>query len=145
MKQIISIIRDECVEPTQIALKRLGITEVMVFPVMGRGQQKGAIQIHDQEGMLGRNTGPHLRRQQGLITGTGWPGYRQPQKKKAAYGFLQKQMLLIMADEEDVDPVIRELITVNQSGRHGDGKIFVCPIGHVIGLDTEGPIEDTSL
>jgi nitrogen regulatory protein PII 2 len=145
MKHIIAVIRDECVEPTQIALAHLGITGVTVFPVMGRGMQKGALHIPDQRSMLGRNTGPHLRRPQGLIIGSGWPGYRPPQKKKMVIGFLPKQMLFIMTDDENVDPVIQVLIAVNQSGRHGDGKIFVCPIAHIPWMETEGPAGTLSI
>jgi nitrogen regulatory protein PII 2 len=126
MKQVIAIIRDECVELTLAALAQIGITGIVVVPVMGRGQQKGAPVIPDQDGTLGRNAGLHLRRPG---TGMVWPAYRPPQKKKAGFGFLPKQMLMVLASDDDAGPVVQALIAVNKSGRHGDGKIFVCPIG----------------
>jgi nitrogen regulatory protein PII 2 len=128
MKQVIAIIREECVEPTTTALAGLGIAPVAAFPVMGRGQQKGAVNVPDQHSLLGRNIGSHLRRPQGVLLGTGFPDYRPPKKKKTAFRFLPKRMLFIIADDPDIEPVVRAIITVNRSGRHGDGKIFVCPL-----------------
>jgi nitrogen regulatory protein PII 2 len=128
MKQVIAIIREECVEPTLKALAVLGITCIAAFPVSGRGHQKGAVNFPDQDGMLGHNYGFHLRRQQGIRIGSGFPGYRPPEKKKTAFRFLPKQMLIMIAEDHDVEPAVRTLLHVNQSGRHGDGKIFVCPM-----------------
>lgn len=137
MKQIIAIIREECVEATEAALAGFDICGIVSIPVMGRGQQKGSIHVPDQDGTLGRNNGLHLRRPQGLVIGSGFPGYRPPQKKKTAFRFLPKQMLLIISPDETVEPVVQAMIAINQSGRHGDGKIFVCPIGRDLGLEND--------
>jgi len=137
MKQIIAIIREECVELTRSSLAGLGIAGIAVIPVIGRGQQKGAVHVPDQDGSLGRNNGPHLRRSTGLTSGMGVLSYLHPGKKKTAFRFLPKQMLILIADDEDVRTVIDVLVAVNQSGRPGDGKIFVCPIGRALGIDTD--------
>jgi nitrogen regulatory protein PII 2 len=125
MKQIIAVIRDECVELTRAALMHLVVTGIVVLPVMGRGQQKGAPGIPDQSRKLGHNAGLHLRRP---AEGPVWQEYRSPVTTKVS-GFLPKQMLMILANDNDVESIVRVLIELNQSGRHGDGKIFVCPIG----------------
>ena len=138
MKQIIAVIRDENVEPTQGILASLGSISVVILPVLGRGQQKGALPVPDNEGSLGRNAGLHLRRQQVSSATMACTGYRPLSKKKSGPGFLPKHMLIIMAPDEDVDAIIRALVSVNQSGRHGDGKIFVCPIGRSIGVEPDG-------
>jgi nitrogen regulatory protein PII 2 len=124
MKQIIAVIRDEYVDLTRAALTNLLVTGIVVLPVMGRGQQKGAPGIPDQGRTLGHDAGLHLRRPAAdPVT-----AYRRP-VKKAVFGFLPKQMLMILARDSEVESIIRVLIEINQSGRHGDGKIFVCPIG----------------
>lgn len=132
MKQIIAVIRDECVEPTQAALARFGISGIAILPVLGRGQQKGNPGVPGQEGALGRNAGLHLRRG-ARDSGSSPPAYRPPVKKKATPGFLPKQMLMLLVPDEQADRIVQTLIAINQSGRHGDGKIFVCPIGRAFG------------
>jgi nitrogen regulatory protein PII 2 len=132
MKQIIAVIRDECVEPTQAALARFGVSMIAVLPVLGRGQQKGNPGIPEQEGALGRNAGLHLRRG-GQCSGAYTPAYHRPAKKLAAPGFLPKQMLMLLVPDEQAAAIVQALIALNQSGRHGDGKIFVCPIGVAFG------------
>ena len=138
MKQIIAVIRDENVEPTQGILGSLGSISVVILPVLGRGQQKGALPVPDNAGSLGRNAGLHLRRQQEPPATMTCTGYRPLPKKKSGPGFLPKHMLIIMAPDEDVDAIVRALVVVNRSGRHGDGKIFVCPIGRSLGVDPDG-------
>jgi nitrogen regulatory protein PII 2 len=135
MKQIIAIIRDECAGPSQAALARAGISGIVIFPVMGRGQQKGAAVLPDSGGTFGRNAGHHLRRGDSC---TAWPAYQPPRKKKTGFGFLPKQMLIFSARDEVVTRAVNELLEVCQSGRHGDGKIFVCPVAQVSPGDESG-------
>jgi nitrogen regulatory protein PII 2 len=137
MKQIIAIIRDECVEPTLAALARAGISVIAILPVLGRGLQKGNPGVPGQEGGLGRNAGHHLRRG-GECASSTLPVYHPPQKKRPAPGFLPKRMLMLLVPDEQAAGIVQVLITINQSGRHGDGKIFVCPIGGVFGIDGTG-------
>ena len=37
-------------------------------------------------------------------------------------------MLVIVANDSDVRPIIATLIATNYTGHHGDGAIFVCPM-----------------
>jgi len=133
MKQVIAIIRKECLGASREALARLGIEGVVVLPVQGRGLQKGAIPVPDSPGALGRIAGFALRR----LAGPQPPARSGPPRgRKTGLRFLPKQMLIIMAEDAIVPAVVRALIGVNQSGRHGDGKIFVCPIGRELDLGT---------
>lgn len=135
MKQVLAIIRDECREASQAALARIGITGIAFVPVLGRGLQKGSPGVPGQEGALGRNAGLHLRRTED--SGTSPQVFHPHRKKKTDFLFVAKQMLIILVPDEQAPEVVQELIAVNQSGRHGDGKIFVCPIGGAIGIPDE--------
>jgi nitrogen regulatory protein PII 2 len=43
-------------------------------------------------------------------------------------GFLPKRMLIIVAYDEEVDRIVQGIVNANQTGRHGDGRIFICPM-----------------
>lgn len=42
--------------------------------------------------------------------------------------FIPKVELSIWCNDENVDPIIEAIIKVSQTGRMGDGKIFVMPV-----------------
>jgi nitrogen regulatory protein PII 2 len=37
-------------------------------------------------------------------------------------------MLIIVAYDEDVTRIVQGIVNANQTGRHGDGRIFICPM-----------------
>lgn len=41
---------------------------------------------------------------------------------------VSKRMMIIAAEDKNVDKIVREIINVNNTGMPGDGKIFVLPI-----------------
>jgi len=51
-------------------------------------------------------------------------------------GFVPKIMLSIVIDDPDVDKVVNKMLSINHTGRSGDGKIFVCPIEESIRIRT---------
>ncbi len=116
MKKIIAIIRNEKVEETKYTLKNLGVSGLTFLHVTGRGPSKSSF-LRDKKnpytikGILQRQN-PDT-----LLT-----------EKEQESGFLPKRMLIIVANDNDVIPIIDTLITTNQTGHHGDGKIFVCPM-----------------
>ena len=128
MKKIIAVIRYECVEQTKSALEAIGVKGVTFLHVTGRGQQRGTIRVADPEGTTRRNVGVYLLHQRGLITDMDKPEYHAPVEKAIEFGFLPKRMLIIVADDNDAGSIVQTIINANQSGRHGDGKIFVCPM-----------------
>jgi nitrogen regulatory protein PII 2 len=137
MKKIIAIIRNECVEPSKAVLERLGITGVAVLHVSGRGMHTYRVDIPDIEFSKQQETYIDPAQNPELSTGTESPVNSESIGPAVNHGFFPQRMLIIGVNNEDVLPVVHALIRVNQSGRHGDGKIFVCPVVTAIEF-TEG-------
>jgi nitrogen regulatory protein PII 2 len=126
MKQIIAILRDERVEETKKALDTVGVRGVTFLYVTGRGQQKGRVSV------------PHLGeipRNIWMQVVGGQPGECQPgagpvhqKDTEFASGFLPKRMLIIVAYDEEINQIVQAIVNANQTGRHGDGRIFICPM-----------------
>jgi nitrogen regulatory protein PII len=53
-----------------------------------------------------------------------------------APGFLPKRMLLLVTYDEDVTRIVQAIVNANQTGRHGDGRIFICPMISAIRVRT---------
>ena len=136
MKEIIAIIRNECVEPSKSALESIGVKGITFRNVTGRGRQKGTIHIKDPEGTLRRRIGVHMLQQRGLIGDADNPRFHVPVEKELELGFLPKRMLMMVADDDDVPSIVQTLIRVNNSGHQGDGKIFICPVAGAIRIRT---------
>ncbi|MFZ0006127.1 MAG: P-II family nitrogen regulator [Methanoregula sp.] len=123
MKKIIAIIRTEKVEETKYALKNLGVTGLTFLHVTGRGSSKsqflrGKNPSYTVKGILQRRDVVHT------LTDLD----NRLAENERERGFSPKRMLIIVANDSDVRPIIDTLITTNQTGHHGDGKIFVCPM-----------------
>jgi len=140
MKQIIAIIRDERVEETKTALEKTGVRGVTFLYVTGRGQQKGTVSAGELGSGLDRNIrmgiGGSGAVHESACPGEEKPGTFFPPEKEFAFGFLPKRMLVIIAYDEDVESVIRAIVSANQTGRHGDGRIFICPMISAIRVRT---------
>jgi nitrogen regulatory protein PII 2 len=122
MKQIIAIIREECLASSLSALQRIGVANAVAVPVTGRGRQKGAVNNSDHSPVLGRNAGLHLRRKPLEPSQASHP----PALRKPALRFLPKEMLIVMADDGNVLFIVQALISVNRSGRPWRREDFVC-------------------
>jgi nitrogen regulatory protein PII 2 len=53
-------------------------------------------------------------------------------------------MLIIVAYDEDVNRIVQAIVDANQTGRHGDGRIFICPMISAIRVRT-GELGDMAL
>ena len=127
MKKIIAIIRNEKVEETKAALMKIGVNGVTFLHVTGRGPQKGMIPSRLPAGGCPPYIGRHPLRTQNDIPVSAYLTSRPAENEKIP-GFLPKRMLIIVANDSDVRPIINALIATNRTGCHGDGKIFVCPM-----------------
>ncbi|MGA2917783.1 P-II family nitrogen regulator [Methanoregula sp.] len=140
MKQIIAIIRDERVEETKTALETIGVRGVTFLYVTGRGQQKGTVSARELGGALNRNLRMQLTSAEGANAQAGSgeeiPGDLFPLEKEFVLGFLPKRMLVIIAYDDDVRSIVQAIVNVNQTGRHGDGRIFICPMISAIRVRT---------
>jgi nitrogen regulatory protein PII 2 len=136
MKQVIAVIRSESLSRSLQALHHLGMQVIITMPVLGRGRQNGADPLVDRKRTLGRDTGSRLRRQPAPLTPV---RSSTPSRKCRGPPLLVAQhLLMLMVDDETAGSVVAALVDTNQTGRIGDGKIFVCPVGHVLDIGT-GP------
>lgn len=140
MKQIIAILRDERVEETKEALEAIGITGVTFLYVTGRGQQNGRVNAQECCRSLNRN----MRMQLASVPSrddlpndgpeNGWSPFRPD--TEFAFGFLPKRMLIMVTCDEAVYQIVQAIMHANLTGRHGDGRIFICPMISAIRIRT---------
>ncbi len=107
MKEVVAIVRMNKMNQTKKALADIGINSMTAKDVLGRG--KGLVDF----GVLkGAEKGyeeaiAHLGESQRLIP---------------------KRLLTVIVPESQVGRVVQAVISVNQTGKSGDGKIFVMPV-----------------
>jgi nitrogen regulatory protein PII 2 len=132
MKQIIAIIRNERVEETKTVLEKTGILGMTFLYVTGRGRQNGSANAQELGEVLNRNFRMQLTRAERARgpseSGKELSAGALPTEKESGSGFLPKRMLVIIAHDADVEPIVQAIIDANQTGRYGDGRIFICPM-----------------
>jgi nitrogen regulatory protein PII 2 len=129
MKEITAIIRRDKLPETKQVLEELGYPSLTIQSVDGRGRQKGAMCAEmDSEMPESFCTGVKLNPTPSTYA------LEHSLPKIALY--VPKRLLTIVAPDEVVDKIIRSIIKVNQTGRHGDGKIFVSPIECIVRIRT---------
>lgn len=102
MKEILAILRPQQVQITQDVLFEHGIETIMVSDVLGRGREGGMMREADRvEGAVAR------------------------------VSFIKKRLLSFVCPDKKVNECLHAIVKVNQTGRVGDGKIFVCPVSEV--------------
>jgi nitrogen regulatory protein PII 2 len=140
MKQIIAVVRDERIEETKKALRAIGVRGVTFLYVTGRGHRIGNVSAGVPGGGLNRTMRlPRAHAPPGEGTPDTHPGAetRPPDRDtESASGFLPKRMLVIISGDEEVDGIVQALVQANQTGRHGDGRIFICPMISAIRVRT---------
>jgi nitrogen regulatory protein PII 2 len=99
MKEIIAVIRSSQWQATKVALVKEGFWSYTVHRVHGRGRQKG-LQYLTQGGTI----------EEGIQ-------------------FLPKKLVTLFVNDEDLEAAVKVIVSVNQTGEIGDGKIFICPLG----------------
>ncbi|MCX6690509.1 MAG: P-II family nitrogen regulator [Methanoregula sp.] len=132
MKQIIAILREEQVENTKQSLMAIGVMGVTFLYVTGRGQQKGRVSAWEPGEKLNRS----MRMQpenapfcnDSPDAGTEMTGSQAYPDTEFALGFLPKRMLVIISCDVEVNRIVQAIVNSNQTGRHGDGRIFICPM-----------------
>ncbi len=115
MKEIIAVVRMNMMNKTKAALTAAGINAFFAHEAQGRGV-----------GFVNRK----------LIKGAE-QGYEEAVALLGEKGNLYpKRMVTIVVNDNQVDDVIEALITTNQTGKAGDGKIFVMPIADSVRVRT---------
>jgi len=106
MKEIFAIVRMNKMNQTKRALSEVGITSMTARDALGRG--KGIVDVHLLEGAE--------------------KGYEEAISQLGQTSrMIPKRALIIVVPDELVDKTVKTIIQVNQTGKSGDGKIFVTP------------------
>lgn len=115
MKDIFAIVRMNKMNQTKRALAEVGISSITARDALGRG--KGLVDIQLLKGAE--------RGYEEAISQLG-----QTQR------MIPKRAIVIVVPDELVDKVVKTIIRVNQTGKSGDGKIFVMPCQDAIRVRT---------
>ncbi|MBI5664471.1 MAG: P-II family nitrogen regulator, partial [Nitrospirae bacterium] len=120
--------RDKLPE-TKKVLDELGYSSLTIQSVDGRGKQKGAMCAEmDSEMPESFCTTVKLKPTPSAYA------LEHTLPKVALY--VPKRMLTIVVPDDVVSKIVKSIIKVNQSGKRGDGKIFVSPIEGAVRVRT---------
>ncbi len=129
MKEITAIIRRDKLPETKKALEELGYPSLTIQSVDGRGKQKGAMCAEmDSEMPESFCTSAKLKPTPSTYA------LEHTLPKVALY--VPKRLLTIIVPDDVVTKLVKSMISVNRTGKHGDGKIFVSPIENALRVRT---------
>jgi nitrogen regulatory protein PII 2 len=115
MKEVIAVVRINMMNQTKQALTEAGADAFFAHEAHGRG--KGFVNPKVLEGTQA--------------------GYEEAASLLGAKGQLYpKRMVTVVVKDELVDDVVQALIATNQTGKPGDGKIFVLPMADAVRVRT---------
>jgi nitrogen regulatory protein PII 2 len=115
MKEIIAVVRMNMMNKTKAALTAAGVDAFFGHEAQGRGL-----------GFVNRE----------LIKGAE-QGYEEAAVLLGEKGKLYpKRMITIVVADEEVEDIVATLIATNQTGKPGDGKIFVLPVADAVRVRT---------
>ncbi|MFV0466252.1 MAG: P-II family nitrogen regulator [Lachnospiraceae bacterium] len=111
MKEIMAIVRPSKVNQTKNALAEGGYPAFSCRPCLGRGK---------------KSIDPELLQ---LVIATGeLPMDATGENLTEAIRLIPKRVFVIIVEDDQVQDAVDVIIKANQTGRPGDGKIFVLPI-----------------
>lgn len=115
MKEVMAIIRMNMMNKTKKALSDAGISSMTAREVLGRG--KGLVDYSLLEGA-----------EKGYEEAIAQLGQSQR--------LIPKRLLVIVVPEKLAQKTVNTIIKVNQTGKSGDGKIFVMPVAASVSVRT---------
>ena len=122
MKEIMAVIRMNMINRTKKALTEAGVSSITASEALGRGA--GLVDIK-------------------LLKGAE-QGYEEAISQLGQSNrLIPKRVLIIVAKDKYVDQIVKTIITINQTGKPGDGKIFVLPCHESLSVRTGENGEDT--
>jgi len=121
MKEITAIIRRDKLPETKKVLEELGYPSMTIQSVEGRGKQKGAM-CAEMDSELPESYCTAVRLKPTPST------YALEHTLPKVALFVPKRLLTIVVPDDLVSKIVKSIISVNKTGRNGDGKIFVSPI-----------------
>jgi nitrogen regulatory protein PII 2 len=115
MKELIAIVRINMMNQTKQALTDCGVDAFFAHEAHGRG--KGFVNPQVLEGAE--------------------QGYEEAASLLGEKGKLYpKRMVTVIVEDSMVDCAVETIINTNQTGKPGDGKVFVVPIGDAVRIRT---------
>lgn len=115
MKEVMAVIRMNRINQTKHALSDAGITSMHVKDCLGRG--KGIIEVH-------------------LLAGAEQEYEEKMQELGNGGRLIPKRMISVVVPDRLVKTVVETIIASNQTGKSGDGKIFVMPVSDAVRVRT---------
>ncbi len=115
MKEVMAVIRINKMNETKRALADAGISSLTAREALGRG--KGIVDLKLLEGA-----------EKGYEEAISQLGQSQR--------LIPKRLLWVVVPDKLVDKTVKAIISVNQTGKSGDGKIFVMPTYDSISIRT---------
>ncbi|MDL1980432.1 MAG: P-II family nitrogen regulator [Deltaproteobacteria bacterium] len=107
MKEVMAVIRMNMISKTKIALADAGISSITARDCLGRG--KGLVDLR-------------------LLKGAE-KGYEEAISQLGqSQRLIPKRVLFIVVPDKMAEKTVKTIIKVNQTGKSGDGKIFVVPV-----------------
>jgi nitrogen regulatory protein PII 2 len=129
MKELTVIIRRDKLHETKRALDEAGYPSVTIQSVDGRGKQKGDLCAEiDPEMPESFCAAVKLKPTPSAYA------LEHALPKVALY--VPKRMLTMIVPDEVVPKIVESIIRVNQTGKRGDGKIFVSPVEGALRIRT---------
>ncbi len=107
MKKIEAYIRDNKFEDVKNALIKKGVSGITTFPVLGRGNQIGKGISDSKSGIITDDT------------------------------LIPKTKIELFCIDEELDKILETIMTRANTGKVGDGKIFVSDINEVVRIRTQ--------
>ncbi len=115
MREVIAVLRMNMMNRTKKALTEAGVDAFFVHEAQGRG--KGFVNPAVLQGAE--------------------KGYEEAAAILGEKGKLYpKRLLTVVVPDQEVDTVVQTIIDCNQTGKPGDGKIFVLPLGDAVRVRT---------
>ncbi len=111
MKEIMAFIRTNKVNVTKRALGDAGFPSFNCRPCLGRGK---------------KHIDPQLV--QYVLDSGELPSQRVGESATESYRLIAKRFFSIIVEDDQVEAAVKIIISANQTGNPGDGKIFVAPV-----------------
>ena len=129
MKEITVIIRRDKLPETKKALDDLGYPSLTIQSVEGRGKQRGAM-CGEMDSELPDSYCTTARLKPTPST------YALEHTLPKIALFVPKRQLTIVVPDDAVGAVVKSIVKINQTGKAGDGKIFVTPVEGAVRVRT---------
>src|SRR4030042_2602155 len=130
MKEITAVIRRDKPQATKKVLEELGFPSVSIQSIDGRGKQRGMVCDNDLDPDLPDKFCTSVK-----LTPTPSTYALEHSLPKVAL-FVPKRMLTMVVPDDLVTKIVKSIISVNKTGKTGDGKIFISPVEGAIRVRT---------